>query len=119
VRRLIVPMDVAGHHLPPGVIATIPTVLVHRDPRAFPDPDAFRPERFLSSTAADAPHLPFGGGARRCLGEPLALVAIGSALPAILRQVDVRPISREPERMVVRGTVAAPHRGALAVARAR
>jgi cytochrome P450 len=119
VRRLTVPMDVLGHHLPAGVIATIPTVLVHRDPQAFPDPDAFRPERFLSGDGADAPDIPFGGGARRCLGEPLALTAISSVLPTILRRVRLRPVSPHPERMIARGTAAVPHRGALAVARER
>jgi cytochrome P450 len=116
VRRLIAPMEVLGHQLPPGVIATIPTLLVHRDPEAFPDPEAFSPDRFLPDAPSGAPHIPFGGGARRCLGEPLALTEIGSVLPAILRRVRIRPLSPQPERMVVRGTVAAPHRGALAVA---
>jgi hypothetical protein len=116
VRLLIAPMDIAGHRLPPGVIATIPIPLVHRDPQAFPDPNAFRPDRFLSGGAAEGPHLPFGGGPRRCLGEALALIQIGSVLPAILRGVALQPLSPQPERMVVRGTVLAPHRGALAVA---
>jgi hypothetical protein len=116
VRLLIAPMDIAGHQLPRGVIATIPIPLVHRDSQAFPDPDAFRPDRFLSGAAADAPLLPFGGGPRRCLGEALALIQIGSVLPAILRTVALQPLSPQPERMVVRGTVLAPHRGALAVA---
>jgi cytochrome P450 len=112
-------MEVLGRHLPRGVIATIPTVLVHRDPEAFPDPDVFRPERFLSGDGADAPDIPFGGGARRCLGEPLALTAIHVVLPTILRRVRLRPVSPRPERMVVRGTVAAPHRGALTIAHER
>jgi cytochrome P450 len=116
VRKLTVPMEVLGQRLPAGVIASIPTVLVHRDPRAFPDPDAFRPERFDQGSPAEAPLLPFGGGARRCLGEPLTLIAIRTVLPAILRRVRLRPVSLQPERMVVRGTVAAPHRGALAIA---
>ena len=116
VRRLIAPMEIAGTPLPPGVIATVPTLLVHRDAQAFPEPDTFRPERFESGTAGDAPYLPFGGGARRCLGEALALTAIGSVLPTILRRVRLRALSPQPERMVVRGTVAAPHRGALALA---
>jgi cytochrome P450 len=119
VRRLIAPMEIVGNPLPPGVIATIPTLLVHRDPEAFPEPDAFRPERFASAPAADAPYLPFGGGTRRCLGEELSLTAIGSVLPTILRRVRLRALSPEPERMVVRGTVAAPHRGALALASER
>jgi cytochrome P450 len=119
VRRLTAPMEIVGHRLPPGVIATIPTVLVNRHPDAFPDPDAFRPERFLQDAADDAPDIPFGGGARRCLGEQLALTAIRSVLPAVLRAVRLQPVSPEPERMVARGTAAVPHRGALAVAAQR
>jgi cytochrome P450 len=119
VRRVIAPMEVIGQRLPPGVIATIPTVLVHRDPDAFPEPDAFRPDRFLSPSQADAPDIPFGGGARRCLGEPLALTAIRSVLPVILRRVRLQPVSPEPERMVARGTAAVPHLGALAIASER
>jgi cytochrome P450 len=119
MRRLIMPMQVAGHQLPPGVIATIPTVLVHRNAESFPQPDAFLPERSLTAAAADAAYVPFGGGARRCLGEPLTLTAINSVLPTILRRLRLRPVSPQPERMVVRGTVAVPHRGALAVARER
>jgi cytochrome P450 len=119
MRRVIEPMEIMGHRLPPGVIATIPTVLVHRNTRAYPDPDIFRPERFLAGPAVDAPYLPFGGGARRCLGEPLALTAMNSVLPAILRRLRLRPLSAQPERMVARGTAAVPHRGALMTARER
>jgi cytochrome P450 len=94
-------------------------VLVHRHPDAFPDPDVFRPDRFASEAADGAPDIPFGGGERRCLGEQLALTAIHSALPAVLRHVRLAPVSPEPERMVARGTAAVPHRGALAVAAQR
>jgi len=100
------------------VVAVAPIVLLHRNPQAFPDPDTFRPERFANGTSADAPFLPFGGGARRCLGEPLAHALIASVVPAILRQVHLRPVWPQPERMVVRGTVLVPHRSGLAVARA-
>ena len=95
----------------------VPVVLVHRDPTAFPDPDSFRPERFLDAPAG-LPHLPFGGGARRCLGEPLAHAEIEAVLPAILRRVRLRPVSPRPERGVVRGTVLVPHRSGLAIAAA-
>ena len=116
LRRLIAPMEIVGHRLQPGAVAMVPIMLVHRDPRAFPNPDAFRPERFLSDPVPDAPYIPFGGGARRCLGEPLARTAIDVVLPVVLRRWRLTPVSREPERMVVRGTVAAPQRGALAIA---
>ena len=115
-RRLTVPLEVDGHRLPAGAVAVAPIVLLHRDPLAYPDADAFRPERFANGTPDSAPFLPFGGGARRCLGEPLAHAMIASVVPAILRAVWLRPLWPEPERMVVRGTVLVPHRSGLAVA---
>jgi cytochrome P450 len=119
LRRLTVPMDVAGHALPAGAVAMVPVVLVHRDARAFPDPDSFRSERFLPGDGDAAPYLPFGGGARRCLGQHLAQAEIGSVVPAILQRIRLQPLWPQPERMVVRGTVAVPHRSELAIARDR
>jgi cytochrome P450 len=121
VRRLTRPTAIAGHELPAGVSAMVPIVLVHRDPGAFPDPDAFRPQRFLEDGAATDgwPLLPFGGGPRRCLGEPLAHAMIGTVVPAVLDRVRLRPLWPQPERMVVRGTVLAPHRSGLVMAAQR
>jgi hypothetical protein len=93
-------------------------VLVHRDPDAYPDPDDFRPERFLDTDVDQLPYLPFGGGVRRCLGRWLARAEIGTVIPAVLRRLWLRPLSKQPERMVVRGTVLVPQRGATVVARA-
>ncbi|MFL5818831.1 MAG: cytochrome P450 [Conexibacter sp.] len=117
-RRLTTPLVLDGHRLPAGAVAVAPIVLLHRDPQAFPDPDAFQPERFVNGTLDDAPFLPFGGGARRCLGEPLAHALIAGVVPAILKQVHLRPVWPQPERMVVRGTVLVPHRSGVALARA-
>jgi len=118
-RRLTEARRIGDHTLPAGVVATVPIVLVHRDPVAFPDPDEFRPERFIGHDPDELPYLPFGGGERRCLGQWLAHAEIGTVLPSILSRVDVRPTSREPERMVVRGTVTVPVRSCLATARDR
>jgi cytochrome P450 len=118
VRPLVAPLTVAGRDLPAGVVLTLPIPLVHRDPRVFDDPDAFRPARFL-----DRPHpeafVPFGGGARRCLGQALAQLQAETLVPAILAQARLRPLSREPERQIVRATVLPPQRSALMIARAR
>jgi cytochrome P450 len=118
VRPLTAPLTVAGYDLPPGVVLTLPIPLVHRDPRVFDDPDTFRPERFLDTPPPDA-FVPFGGGARRCLGQALAEVEIATLIPAILDRVRLRPVSRAPERQIVRATVLPPHRSALVVARDR
>jgi cytochrome P450 family 135 len=116
LRRLSAPRVVAGHRLPAGVVAMVPIPLVHRDARAFPDPDAFRPERWADGGAAAAAVLPFGGGARRCLGEHLAQAYFAAIVPAILRRVRLRAVCRDPERMVVRGTILVPHRSTPVVA---
>jgi len=118
-RRLTEPRAIGGHELPMGAMAAVPIVLVHRDRDAFPDPDAFRPERFLDEDLSKLPYLPFGGGPRRCLGRWLARAEIGTVIPAILRRLDLKPLSRDPERMVVRGTVLVPQRSAQALARRR
>jgi cytochrome P450 len=115
VRPLTRPLTLGDYELPAGVVLTLPIPLLHRDPRVFEDPDAFRPERFL-----DRPHppafVPFGGGARRCLGQPLALLQNRTLVPAIVERLRLRPVSREPERQIVRATVLPPQRSALVIA---
>jgi cytochrome P450 len=49
--------------------------IVHRDPRWFPEPERFRPERFTAAAKSGRPrfaYFPFGGGARQCIGESFA-----------------------------------------------
>jgi cytochrome P450 len=118
VRPLQAPLTVAGHDLPAGAVVTLPILLVHRDPRIFEDPGDFRPERFLDRPPPEA-FVPFGAGARRCLGQTLARVQAETLVPAILSRVRLRPVSRRPERPIVRATVLPPHRSALMIAQAR
>jgi cytochrome P450 family 135 len=112
LRRLVEPRTVAGHRLPAGVVTMAPIPLLQRDPRAFADPDEFRLDRPPAGV-----YLPFGHGARRCLGEHLAKAYFDALVPAILATVRLRAVWPRPERMVVRGTILVPHRSGLAVAR--
>jgi cytochrome P450 len=114
LRKLTVPRRVGGWDLPAGVDVMVPSTLVHRDPRGFPEPDAFRPERWRATPPPHAPYFPFGGGARRCVGEPLAHAEIATVVPAFLRAARPVPLAAEPERMVQRATVLVPRRGLLA-----
>jgi cytochrome P450 family 135 len=116
LRRLAVAREVAGHRLPAGAVVMLPFPLLHRDPRAFAEPDAFRPERWARGAADGGPFAPFGDGARRCVGEHLTHAWLDAVVPAILRRVRLRALGPRPERMVVRGTVLVPHRSALVVA---
>ncbi|HKH65072.1 MAG TPA: cytochrome P450 [Solirubrobacterales bacterium] len=113
LRKLLEPVQVEGRELPAGASVLLPTSLVHRDPRGFRDPDRFEPERWLADITPSWPFFPFGGGARRCVGEPLAHAEIETVVPAVLRTLRLSPISEEPERMVQRATVLVPQRSLL------
>jgi cytochrome P450 len=113
LRRLTAPRRVGGHELPAGVDVMVPSTLLHRDPRGFADPDDFRPGRWRETPAPDAPFFPFGGGARRCVGEHLAHAEIATVVPAFLAAGRIRPLAPEPEPMVKRATVLVPKRGLL------
>jgi cytochrome P450 len=114
LRRLTAPRRIGGWDLPAGVDVMVPSTLLHRDPRGFPDPDDFRPERWRSTPAPRAPYFPFGGGARRCVGEHLAHAEFATVVPAFLAIARPVPLAREPERMVQRATVLVPRRGLVA-----
>ena len=80
----------AGVDLPAGTLVLFSPLLTHRDPRLWPDPARFRPERFHDPHPAWA-YLPFGAGRRTCLGAHLARQMLRCALepfrPGSLRQV--------------------------------
>lgn len=110
LRELREPAEAAGHTLPAGTRVMNPIVLLHRDREAFPEPEAFRPGRWADAPDPHPVHLPFGIGARRCLGEPLAHAQIEEALPAILERLALTPAWPREERMVLRATILVPQR---------
>jgi hypothetical protein len=63
-------------------------------------PDAFRPERFLDAPVAPSALIPFGGGARRCLGASFALMEMKTILRTALERVDLQPARGRGERPV-------------------
>ncbi|HKV12643.1 MAG TPA: cytochrome P450, partial [Thermoanaerobaculia bacterium] len=74
-RRSIEPVTVGGYPLPEGTGVLASQWVLHRDPRFFPDPSAFRPERWTEDFEAALPKLayfPFGGGPRICIGMGFA-----------------------------------------------
>jgi len=116
LRRLTSAMCLGGHDLPAGTVTMIPIPLVQRDPRLFPAPNRFRPERWTSGPANQTGYLPFGGGARRCVGEHLANSYIDTVVPTILRSLRMRAVWPREERAVLRGTILVPHRSGLMLA---
>jgi cytochrome P450 len=115
LRRLSEPFEAGGNLLPAGTSTMVPLPLIHRDPRFFPDPERFRPQRWLKMDSVPSVYLPFGSGARRCLGEALAEAEAATIVPTVLSEVRVRPLWPREERMVLRGTVLVPHRSVPAL----
>ena len=71
-RRLATELQVDGHTLPAGTDVTPAIWLTHTRPDVYPEPYAFRPERFLDGGPETYAWIPFGGGVRRCLGAAFA-----------------------------------------------
>ena len=76
----IEPVAVAGHEIPAGEPLVIAIVGLHHDPKVFPDPERFLPDRFIERTYRKTEFMPYGGGHRRCLGAALAEYTMRIAL---------------------------------------
>ncbi|HWJ80684.1 MAG TPA: cytochrome P450 [Nocardioides sp.] len=72
VRTTTRPIDVAGYSFPAGHHFMISPYVLHRDPRSYADPAAFRPDRWCEPQPTRAAYLPFGAGAHICPGRHLA-----------------------------------------------
>ncbi|BDE15650.1 putative cytochrome P450 135B1 [Mycobacterium kiyosense] len=111
-RVLTRPVDLAGYHLPAGVMVAPGIGLVHASPAQYPHPDRFDPDRMLGTTLGPTTWLPFGGGNRRCLGATFAMVEMRVVLREVLRRVQLRTTAARDERQRVKHVILAPHRGA-------
>ena len=111
IRRVMAPVEIAGRSLPAGVDVAPCIHLVHRRPDLYPDPAAFRPERFLERPATTYGWIPFGGGTRRCLGGAFATFEMKTVLREIARAGWIQPESPESEAVGRRGLALVPARG--------
>jgi cytochrome P450 len=118
-RLLAAPFEVGGYELPAGTIVAPCIYLAHRRPDVYPDPTAFRPERFLERPPETYSWIPFGGGIRRCLGASFATFEMRVVLRTLLRRATLRPATARPERMHRRSIVIAPRHGVRAVLHGR
>jgi cytochrome P450 len=106
------PVEVGGWLYPPGCALVANAYLLHHDADVYPDPYAFRPERFLDSAPGTYTWIPFGGGRRRCLGMSFAMLEMKIVLPAVLRAYELRPAAPAHEPPRRRNITVRPARGA-------
>ena len=110
-RRLAEPLSAPGLELPAGADVTPAIWLTHTDPAIYPDPHAFKPERFLESAPETYAWIPFGGGVRRCLGASFAEFEMRIALRAIVARCDFEAVRSAPEGIKRRNVTFSPKHG--------
>jgi len=113
-RHVTQPVELGGYTIPAGTILMVSIYLVHSDPQSYPEPDLFRPERFLGGVPENAAWIPFGGGVRRCIGARFAELEMKVVLKEVLASARLRPIGRSPEDFKRKRFTFAPEGGAAA-----
>jgi cytochrome P450 len=110
------PFALNGYVIPEGVEINPSIRVIHRRADLYPQPAAFRPERFLGPEAPDTyTWIPFGGGTRRCLGASFALMEMRVVLKRVLERAALRAASPDPSETVFRGITLAPKTGVQVV----
>ena len=118
-RRVTVPWRFGAYGVPAGRPVAISILLLHHREDVYPDPFAFRPERWLGRKPGTYEWIPFGGGTRRCLGAALAMAEQRVVLREMARRLDLEADRPEPERPQHRNVTMIPARGGRVVLRRR
>ncbi|MBB5858019.1 cytochrome P450 [Amycolatopsis umgeniensis] len=112
VRRLTEDVEIGGYRIPAGFDVMPSIIVVHADGGHHPDSRRFRPRRFLEGSPPAGSWLPFGGGARRCLGAGFSLMEATIVLRELFGRFTVTPEHARPERIRSRPITLEPARGA-------
>lgn len=115
LRHVAEPISLGGHTVPAGALIGCSMILTHSQPDLYPDPEQFRPERFVAGGADTYTWVPFGGGIRRCLGASFATFEMRVILRQVLERCDLSAPEARPERPRRRFVTYQPDRGASVV----
>jgi cytochrome P450 family 135 len=110
-RTLMRPRTIAGHQLPAGIRVYPNITVVHLREDLYPEPTAFRLERFLDGRTQSSSWLPFGGGIRRCIGAALAQAEIAEVLRVVFSRVTLSATRPTTDPVVMRGITLVPRHG--------
>jgi cytochrome P450 len=102
-RRVESPIELMGYQLNPGTVLRACIYLTHQREDLYPEPQKFKPERFLERQFSPYEFLPFGGGIRRCPGEVLAMFEMKLVLATILSRYQLILCDGEPVKPQRRG----------------
>jgi sterol 14-demethylase len=96
-RAAIRPFTLDGYHIPAGTLVILAPSVSHRLPEVFPDPQAYRPGRYLQDPQAMKRLAGFGGGPHRCLGVHFAYLEMALIVTRLLQRYDLRLLDPDPQ----------------------
>jgi cytochrome P450 len=112
-------VEIGGWTFPPDVALIANAYLLHHDADIYPDPYAFRPERFLDEAPGTYTWIPFGGGRRRCIGAAFASMEMRTVLRAVFAAGRIEPGAEGPEVTRRRAITISPKLGGRTILRDR
>jgi len=105
------PFPIGGYRVEAGTRIVVHIIAINRSPGTYDNPNEFRPERFLGTRPQTYAWVPFGGGAKRCLGASFSMRELITVLHALLREGEFSAVDENPERIVRRSIMLAPRYG--------
>jgi cytochrome P450 len=114
-RKLTGPATIGRYELQAGSFVLAAISALHYREDTFPEPQEFRPERFLDGKADNYAWIPFGGGVRRCIGAAFAEYEMRTILREFVTRGELRAVDRRPERVKIRNITMVPAHGARVV----
>jgi cytochrome P450 len=115
VRQVNSSVELAGYTVPPGALIGCSMLLTHTRPDLYPEPEVFRPERFMEGAPDTYTWVPFGGGLRRCIGVAFATLEMKVILRNVFSRCELNVPTMKPERPRRRFVTYQPNRGAQVV----
>ncbi|MFB8788301.1 MAG: cytochrome P450 [Potamolinea sp.] len=105
------PIEIMGYEFEPGVMLAPCIYLTHHREDIYPEPERFKPERFLERQFSPYEYFPFGGGNRRCIGYAFALFEMKLVLATVLSRFQFSLVDNRPIKPVRRGITMTPAGG--------
>jgi len=114
-RKLTGPATIGGHEMKAGSFVLAAISALHYREDTFPQPQRFRPERFLDAKVDNYAWIPFGGGVRRCIGASFAEYEMRTILREFVERAELRAADPAPEKVKLRNITMVPAHGARVV----
>jgi cytochrome P450 len=109
-RTVLEPVALGKYHLPRFTEVIYSQYITHHMPELYPQPEKFLPDRWLRISPSPYEFLPYGGGARLCLGQTFGLIEVATVLAMIVQRfrLELPPGIRVDRRV---GLTMSPRRG--------